>query len=413
MTPSDGVPEAGLLNALSATFPDGPPSRIGVAVSGGGDSMALLHLALRVFPQHVLALTVDHGLRQESAAEAAQVAAFCAANGVSHLTLRWHGPAPTGNLMAQARQARIDLMAAWARGRGVSDILLGHTADDQAETFLMTLARAAGLDGLSGLRPQFQAQGIAFHRPLLQVTRAALRSYLAAEGVGWVDDPTNEDDRFARARSRKALAALAPLGLDAGTIAHSVRNLAMARHALQASVADIARRHVGELAGSLQVDGEVLDGLADDLHRRLLIGALRWIAGASHPPREAQLDRLRARLAGRQEATLGGVRFFWAKDRLTMAREGRALGGTVAQAGIWDGRWVLQGPAVQGATLGPLGAKGLRQCPEWRRHGPAAVLATTPALWAGEALVAAPLAGVGAGYTARLPQPFAEFILSH
>lgn len=375
--------------------------------------MALLHLAHRACPGAVRAVTVDHVLRPDSAAEAATVAAFCAARAIPHTTLRWQGPAPGGNLMDQARHARMSLIADWAKRHGVSGVLLGHTADDQAETLLMTLARAAGLDGLSGLRPQWQADGITWHRPLLEVSRADLRQYLKAQGLTWAEDPSNDNDRFTRARARKALKALAPLGLTAERLAHSVRNLAAARAALQEVTAVAAETHVREIAGALTMDGAALDRLPDDIQRRLLIAALRWITCAPHPPRETQLDQLRASLRARRDATLGGVRFRWANEGLLIVREPRAVQGPVPVGQIWDGRWQLFGPAPQGAEIRALGPQGLRACPDWRCHGLREVLIVTPALWAGDTLIAAPMAGFSGPFLATLSQPFDKFVLSH
>ncbi len=374
--------------------------------------MALLDLARRAGPGRVHAVTVDHGLRPESAVEAAGVAAFCARHCVAHQTLRWQGPEPTGNLMDQARQARLALIADWGQAQGIAQVLLGHTADDQAETFLMALGRASGVDGLAGLRPRFSAHGMRFHRPLLGVTRADLRRYLTGQGLAWVDDPSNENDRFTRARARKALAALGPLGIKADTLASTVRNIATARDALQAAVADFARAHLHETAGALQMEAQAYDSLPDELSRRLLIAALRWIAGASHPPRETQLDQLRARLAARKDATLAGVRFLWRGNRLTIARELRAAQGAVDPALLWDGRWHLDGPLLRGA-LRALGPDGLGLCPDRPRDIPPAALVASPSLWRDGALIAAPLAGFGPDFTAKLSQGFTEFILSH
>src|SRR5690606_38404014 len=158
------------------------PERIGVAVSGGSDSMAALHL-LTAFGLKVEAATVDHGLRPEAATEAETVARACAALSVPHETLRWtDGPAATGNLMEQARLARYRLLAGWALRRGLTQVAIAHTADDQAETFLMRLAREAGLDGLAGMRSTWEQDGVTFIRPLLVIGRADLRGYLSRHG---------------------------------------------------------------------------------------------------------------------------------------------------------------------------------------------------------------------------------------
>ena len=154
---------------------------LGVAVSGGGDTMALLVMLLALEPRPVLHVaTVDHGLRVASRSEAEGVAAFCAARGIAHATLRWDDWDQSGNLQDAARRARYRLLSARARGLRIADVALGHTGDDNAETFLMGLARGAGLDGLSGMRRRFVRGGVTFHRPLLDMRRDALRDMLRA-----------------------------------------------------------------------------------------------------------------------------------------------------------------------------------------------------------------------------------------
>jgi len=180
-----------------------PPGPLGVAISGGGDSTALL-LLLHAARRAVLAVTVDHGLRPESAAEAAAVGALCAARGIPHDTLVWAEGPESGNLQARARQARRRLIADWARGRGIGDVALGHTLDDQAETVLLRLARGSGVDGLAAMAAVAEGDGVRWHRPLLGIGRGALRDWLRGEGVAWIDDPSNEDPRFDRVRVRAA-----------------------------------------------------------------------------------------------------------------------------------------------------------------------------------------------------------------
>lgn len=375
--------------------------------------MALLVAAEAAFPGRVLAATVDHGLRPEARAEAEAVAAFCRPRGIAHSILTWSGPQGVGNLMDQARQARLALMARWAQERAIRHVLLGHTADDQAETFLMNLARASGLDGLCGLRPQFGLDTVTFHRPFLHLGRADLRQYLRALGVAWVEDPSNQSDRFTRARMRKLVALLEPMGLSARTLARSARNLAGAREALQRQTADAAGAHVSETAGGLRLNAQAIEALPQEVLRRLLIAALGWMAGAVHPPREASLQTLMTSLHARRNATLGGLRFRWRGADLVVLREPRAVLGPVPFGALWDHRWHVAGPALPGMTTGALGLDGLAQCPDWRRHGPRDLLIVSPSVWQGDRLIAAPLAGIGAEYTATLSQPFAEFILSH
>ncbi len=409
--------DAGLLQTIRTALLRDTSARIGIAVSGGGDSTALLHLALRVAPGlgfAVEAVTVDHGLRPESAAEAAQVAVLCAAQGIPHATLLWQDRAATGNLMDQARRARFALISDWARGRGIGRVLLGHTADDQAESFLMNLGRVAGLDGLSGMRPQWQAQGILWQRPLLGQGRADLRDYLRRNGVAWIDDPSNDNDRFTRIKARQTLAALAPLGISVKTLAGTIANLSQARAALTRTLSDVVAAHVTEAAGALLMPVQIFDDLPPDLRRRLLSAAIRWMAGADYAPRESQLGRLGDNLAQKQAAMLGGVRFRFAADRLQISREPRAVMGAMATDALWDHRWQMTGPHHSGLTVAALGAAGLRLCKDWRSTGHNRdALLVSPAIWHGDRLVAAPLAQKSDDWQAKLGPSFGMFILSH
>ena len=386
------------------TFP------LGVAVSGGGDSMALLHLAQGIgWP--VEAVTVNHGLRPEAASEAAMVADFCAGIGVPHATLHWSGPAATGNLMDQGRRARIALIADWARARGVAHVVLGHTADDQAETLLMGLARKAGLDGLSGMRPAWSQDGVTWVRPLLSVGRSTLRDHLRRHGIPWAEDPTNDDHHYTRVKARRALKALAPLGITAGGLAAVTAHLDATRSALDWTLGREALRIVTEQGGALSLGRAAFLALPAELQRRLLLCALRWFYGPAYPPRETGLNRVLMAIHGCANATLSGCRVITTETTIRVLREPKAAGAPVPVNEIWDHRWIVEGPPGEVRALGP---KGLPQVPNWRDLGiPREVLLVTPAVWDGDALLAAPVAGLENGWKARIVAPFHRFAVSH
>lgn len=417
MTPLPGSPdEARLLRLVDPMiFPARPqgaaPLPLGVAVSGGGDSVALLHLLHRA-GQQCHAVTVDHGLRAESAAEARQVADFCARLGIAHSTLRWQGPAAQGNLMDQARRARLSLIADWAAGQGIGHVALGHTADDQAESFLMNLGRAAGLDGLSGMRRSWLAQGVHWHRPLLDQSRARLRAYLRGQGVSWIDDPSNDNDRFTRVKARRAVEALRPLGITVERLGETIAHLAKAQEVLVQATATAAAA-MSEGAGALTLPMADWCALPTEIRRRLLIAAIRWMSGADYPPREPQIARLILALDQGQDATLGGVRFRCRNARLSFVREPRAVAATVAPGAIWDHRWRVEGPFQVGDTIAALTAEGLAQCPDWRASGPRDALLVSPAIWRAGQLIAAPLARPAPEWRVSLQPSFGMFILAH
>jgi tRNA(Ile)-lysidine synthase len=276
------------------------PAMFGIAVSGGPDSLALLLLAQAAFPGRIEAATVDHGLRAESGAEAAFVREVCTSLGVAHATLT--GPAIEGNVQSGARALRYRLLGAWARERGLAFILTGHHQDDQAETLLMRLQRGAGLAGLAGIRPRNEIDGLAVLRPLLGWRRAELARIVAAAGLDPVDDPSNRDAQYDRARLRRRLAEAD--WLDPPAIARSAAALGEAEAALDWTVEQLISERTDAAHGGLTFDAE---GLPAELRRRALIRLLALLVPAD-PPRGDAVQRLLGRLDAGETATLAGVK---------------------------------------------------------------------------------------------------------
>ncbi len=219
---------------LHAIWPDGmadPAARLGIAVSGGPDSCALLLLAHAALPGRVEAATVDHGLRSESAAEAEFVGSLCERLGVPHRICTVE--VGQGNLQSQARAARYEALERWAKEQGLHAVATAHHADDQAETFLLRLNRGSGVSGLAGVRARGVIPGgqTLLLRPLLGWRREELGQIVDQTGLAAVQDPSNLDDRFDRVRMRKALASAT--WLDTAAIAQSASHLADADFALE------------------------------------------------------------------------------------------------------------------------------------------------------------------------------------
>lgn len=284
---------------LRALLPSGIAGTIAVAVSGGPDGLALLLLAHAALTERVVALTVDHGLRAESAREAAMVAAVCAARDIPHTTLVWRGDKPAGNRQAAARDARYALMRDHCAAHGIGWLATGHHADDQAETLLMRLARGSGAGGLSGIRARRDlGAGVTLLRPLLGVRRSALRALVDAAGLVPVDDPANRSPAYDRTAARALLEATP--WLDAARLADAAAHLADAEAALDwtAALAWDSRVEAGDV--------QTIDvaGLPDELRRRLVLRALAHFGAA---PRGPGIDRLIRLLSEGGTATLGGV----------------------------------------------------------------------------------------------------------
>ena len=363
---------------------------LGLAVSGGGDSMALLHLAHQAGLRPKIA-TVDHGLRAASADEARMVARVCADLGLEHTTLSWQGWDHRGNLQNAARRARRALLADWAGAQGLTAVALAHTRDDLAETFLMRLGRGAGVDGLAAMRPLWHEQGVQFRRPLLAASRDHLREYLRGIDAEWVDDPSNEMDRFDRVRVRKALKLLAPLGIDPVRLADVAAHMSQARLALEAGAEALMRECVTARAGILWICPEIFDAPLD-LQRRLLQQVIAGIHPQDYAPRGPALVALRDRLQRGVAGQLAGCHFTVHGGAILAFREGKTLQRLDADQ-VWDGVWHVGNPR-QGTQIGPLGAEGLRQWPAWRGTGiPRAALLSQPSLWHKETLISTPCMG--------------------
>lgn len=398
---------AALYDLIAGFFQPHPPERLAVAVSGGSDSLGLLVLLndWRLSGGADLhAVTVDHGLRPESAAEAAQVARTCEMLGLPHQILIWKEWDGQGNLPDQARRARYRLMADWAEALGIADIAVGHTADDQAETFLMRLARESGVDGLAAMAPDWRQGKVRFCRPTLRATRAELRQVLRARNLSWVEDPSNDNPAYARVRARAAMAALEPLGITAEGLSSVAQHMTQVRQTLYGYASEAAQNLVVLQKGDLLIDRAGFLVLPTEVSRRLLQSALKWVSGAEYGPRGRALDLLMTAIRNGNDMTLSGCLVTIKANQLRLAREFNAVAQMRCPVSeVWDNRWHVTGPATDGVEVAALGMAGLRQCPEWRESGlPDASLMASPAIWRGGELLAAPVAGLENGWRAEL-----------
>lgn len=385
---------------------------LALAVSGGADSTALLHLYARArardpaLPPAVV-LTVDHRLRPESAAECAAVVARAEALGLPARILVWAGPRPTSGLPAAARAARRALLLDAARAAGCDTLALAHHADDQAETFLARLARGSGVLGLAAMAKERREGDVLLVRPLLDLPKTRLVATLEAAGLAWVEDPSNRDPRFDRARLRAAAPALAALGLDRDRLVATARAMARAANALEPVVAArLATAVATHPAGWAVLE---LSGHADqpeEIRLRLLARLIAAVAGIPYAPRLDALERLDADLlapAGPtpRVATLAGLRLERRRDRLWLAPEiGRAptLALVPGATATWYGRSVaVAADAPAGLTLAPLGPHDRRRLADDRTvvtlagtRPSAAVLASAPTLRAPDGALLCP-----------------------
>lgn len=370
------------------------PDRLAVAVSGGGDSLALLGLACDWAEENhcrIHALTVDHGLRPEAGDEALLVAREAMRMGAQHDTLYWTGWDGKGNLSAAARDARYTLMRDFCAREGIGAILLGHTQDDQAETVLMRLARGSGVDGLSAMSEgRYGRDNIL--RPVLGETRADLRIWLTRQGMRWIEDPTNDDPRYDRVRARRLLTQLAPFGIDAARLAETAASLARARLALLARAADVADKIVNDRKGLLIFDREGLEQTEEETRLRLIAHGLACLSGTPYKPRLASLSATLDRALAGHGGTLQGCRLIPHRDSLMLVREFKAVEALECAAdgqAVWDGRWCILAPDHPAAKVRALGEGGLLL---WDRPATLshAAMLSWPGVWQGDHLLAVP-----------------------
>lgn len=399
-----------------------------IAVSGGADSMALMRLATDWCARHgeplPRAVTVDHGLREASAEEARRVEAWVRALGLEHITLKWTPGAVASNVQSQAREARYRLIGTWMKGLGLTHVLTGHTQDDQAETFLIRLARGSGLEGLTGMSarapfPLAEFAGLQLVRPLLDVAHQDLVAMLEALGQSWIEDPSNANTKFQRVRLRALAPILAEAGISAGRITDAMANLRRANDVIRDAAASLA-------AGAVRVEpwgyAMLAPGPFATAHRevalRVLSRLLQRIGGASYPPEfdqiAAVLDWMLQR-EGPRGRTLGGCRLARRDDGdVLVAREEEALLAeaprmSIAQGEslVWDRRFEMTFERADAdfllevRPLGPDGLKAVEGHVTLPPVEPNRIGRTLPGLWRAERLVSAPLLGFHVGISAK------------
>jgi tRNA(Ile)-lysidine synthase len=400
ITPS----EAEALLAPLSRFP-----RVALAVSGGPDSVALMHLAARRREARgeITVLTVDHGLRASSREEAELVGRMAAALGLPHAILTWdNGGARSAGLQSRARAARYDLMAAYCHANDIPALATAHTIDDQAETFLMRLKRGSGLDGLAAIPERGAWAGIVVLRPLLDVPKARLVATLDAAGIAFVADPSNIDPRFERARVRGSADALAALSLTPEALALSARRLRRAREALESAAQDFLAAHsdISE-AGYAVIDREALEAAPHEIALRALSQLIGAVGGGETPLQLAKLEHLLAAL--RQDPgkahTLGRCRIERCSGRLGIFREVRGKGLPEARLSpgerlLWDNRFRIELGASESKpvvvkALGESGWRALRERSALASSLPRLAGRTLPSCWRGDVLLGLPMLG--------------------
>jgi len=402
------ITEATALLAPLKAFP-----RVALAVSGGPDSLALMHFAAwclaaeRSGPE-LSVLMVDHGLRASSRDEALMVGRMASNLGLPHTILTWDTGTHSTSLQARARTARYDLMAAHCQANDIPTLVTAHHLDDQAETFLMRLKRGSGIDGLAAIPERGLWAGIVLLRPLLNVPKTRLVATLAEKGIGFASDPSNADHRFERARVRGSPEALAALGLTPEALALSARRLRRAREVLDYAAEEFLAAYSEVNAGGYAViDREAVLSAPQEIALRALSRLIAIIGGAEEPLRLAKLETLLAALAESppNAHTLGRCRIQPISGRLGIFREVRAKGLPVipvlpGERTLWDNRFRIElgrneHEPITVRALGEQGLRELRDSSTLLASLPRLAGRTLPSCWRGDSLIGVPALGSG------------------
>ena len=382
--------------AMREFYPFEDDAELVVAVSGGSDSMALTFLLndyVAKYGGKLVALTVDHGLRPESGAEAAKVHAVLTERGIRHEILTWNGDKPKTAVEEKAREARYDLLFTYMRERGLLHLFVAHTMDEQAETFLLRMRRGSGVEGLSAINAEVLYRDLRVLRPLLGFSKRELRDYLTEKGIGWTDDPSNFDVAYDRVKVRKLLTVMDDCGLGAECLVRAVSGIRRAKDAIDAYAAKVMARTVGlDYCGFARLDAESLLSNPKEVVYRVLSRIIFVVSGNHVPVRMEKIASLADRLTSVGNGmTLGGCFIKQYRGKVLFVREVASLPPKVAFAdkGRW-GHFTVTAPGFRG-FLGALGADGYAQIREkTRKRHFSAVTYGLPALFHDKKVVFVP-----------------------
>jgi tRNA(Ile)-lysidine synthase len=388
--------------AMQAFAPFESHPVIAVAVSGGPDSLALLLLIDRWTRERggsAFALTVDHGLRPDSAPEAAQVGAWAKVRGTPHAVLPWAGEKPRSGIQDAARQVRYRLLAEACAERGILHLALAHHAGDQAETVLFRRERGSGPVGLAGMAASRSLGAVRMIRPLLGWPKSALIETCRHFGQDFVEDPSNRSDRFARTDLRRRLAD----DKDLRTSLLRETGIAAIRRANDDGRLAEALARIVEIRpdGLALLDPAAFLATAADIRRAVLAATLRTVGGNAFAPEADAAGRLDAALGGPDfpGASLAGCIVRLWQGRILVCREPKRIAPPQSLAKgewqRWDGRFMARASgANESLTIGALGSQDYTSL---RRGGDVALPAIAgsglPAIRSGSRVVAVPSIG--------------------
>lgn len=387
-----------------------------VAVSGGADSLALALLMSQICK--IETVTVDHGLRAEAADEARFVGEVMARHSIAHTILQWKGDKPTANVQAAARTARYELIQKWCVEKKITNLVLAHHMDDQAETFLMRLSRGSGVYGLASMAEQSPLMGslgsIMLLRPLLHINKERLKATLVSMKQDWVEDPSNEDLQYDRIKAREYLSNPPLLNLDSLKLAQTAERMQRAKEALDHYASELlAAAVVVYPAGYAGLDVNILRSAPEETGLRAFARLVRHISGGAYSPRLNKLERAYKALSQSDFSgqTLLGCQLSVSDTTVLVAREFDAVDPLPwSEQGLWDGRFIIS-QSGQGQVK-KLGEDGWMQIKAMDSNLKNTAIAyntrlSLPTLWHEGKVIAQPHLGFGEGLKAQFSPIYA------
>ena len=393
---------------------------LGLAVSGGSDSLAMLYICNEWALEKKVKLhcvTVDHKLRPESLKEAELVAGHCRELGIHHEVVEWkHEKELSGNLSASARSARYELIDKWRKK--LSFVLVGHTRNDQIETFFMNLKRGSGIEGLRGMPVSFKRpEGYYILRPLIHTSRESLQNFLKEKNINWVSDPSNYNEDFERISQRKTWEILKSKGFSENRIELSVDHMRRVHDAVQ-HMLPIHFKQIGkqELTDLLW-DYNAFIALPEEFKLRLISAAVMWNGSLCYRPRfKAVLDILE-NIEEKKTTVLGGALFYHNTGKIRVTTEFQSIKNNAVNCilgSVWRNVWEVKREIKDGYIM-PIGIDGNNQLSKQQRTMmPYRSRIIQPGIFLKEKLLFAPtLDGQSSAYLSFCGIKFNDFLERH
>ncbi len=272
------------------------PSKVAVAVSGGSDSMALTLLCnewAKKYNVEMVAITVDHNIRKNSAKEALKVHKWISAYNINHIVLTYEGEVPTSNIEAVARNYRYQMLFDYCQKNEIDYLFVAHNADEQSETFFLNLSRGSGLYGLCAMPEVYDKQDIKIVRPMLRYSKDEIKQYLKSLKQKWVEDPCNFDTKYKRVRIRKLKKLIQELELSNERIANTILNMQRVRGALDFFINELISKSTIEKDDNyVALSTNLIYTYPDEIVIRAIAKILQDLSGKSYPARFENLHNL-------------------------------------------------------------------------------------------------------------------------